>query len=182
MARHFQLPMQLLHLLLMFGLIATPNALGEQRDAAAKPKIELRWVETKQIPNVTEAEGFQSSCDPDSIVYPHNKPALVLTSKEVKEVQLRNNDLSKNGLSSQNYTISFILTDEARRALAATCEGTKMRLLTVIVDGHPWGIHRYEIDPDAPFVPARAQAASFVPEIGFLSSKAEAQRIVDAFK
>ena len=57
-----------------------------------------------------------------------------------------------------------------------------MRQLTVVVDGKYWGLHRYEKDKDKPFVPAQARAETFVPDVGFFSSRADAQRLVDAFQ
>jgi hypothetical protein len=57
-----------------------------------------------------------------------------------------------------------------------------MRLLSVLVDGKYWGVHRYEKDQSKPFVPAGARAESFVASVGFFSSKAQAQRLVAAFE
>lgn len=153
-----------------------------QESPAKKAKVELRWVESKKIEGVTEDKGFQCSCDPEDIVYPHKKPALVLTAAEVAKVDLTNLDLSKNGLSAENYMVTIHLTKEAREKLAATTEGNDMKLLTITVDGKNWGIRRYEKDKDKPFVPEQARAASFTPDIGMFSSKVEAQRVVDALK
>jgi hypothetical protein len=147
-----------------------------------KAKIELRWVESKPIEGLTETEGFQTSCDPDSIMYPHKKPALIITAAEVTEVKLKNNDFSKSGLSKSNYMVAFHLTKEAREKLAATTEGNEMKFLTVMVDDKPWGLHRYEKDKDKPFVPTQCRAETFLPEVGFFSSRYEAQRVVDAVK
>lgn len=158
--------------------------LGMEPSAKPKVRVELRWVEQKRIDGLTEANGFQSSCDPDSIVYPHAAPALVLTPTEVAEARLKSHDLSGSGLSSENHMVTLHLTKQARDKLAATCDPNDrdMRLLTVVVDGKFWGIHRYEIDPDKPFVPEQARAASFTPSVGFFSSKFEAQRVVDALR
>jgi hypothetical protein len=147
-----------------------------------KARVELKWVEAQRIEGVTEEKGFQSSCDPDSIVYPHKKPALVLTAAEVAEARLTHHDFSKSGLSSENYMVALHLTQEARDKLAAPCEGNEMRLITVVVDGKTWGVHRYEIEKDKPFVPEQARAATFTPSVGFFSSKAEAERLVEAVK
>lgn len=142
-------------------------------------KVEIFWVEARQVEGLTEDEGFQSSCDPKSIVYPHKKPALVLTAAEVSETRLTQLDLSKSGLSSNNYMVALHLTKEARDKLAASCKGQGMRLLTVAVDGKYWGLHRYEKENHGP---AQVRAESFVPEVGYFSSRAEAERLVDAFK
>jgi hypothetical protein len=155
------------------------------QEPPAKPKdkarIELRWLETKRIEGVTEEKGFQASCDPKDIVYPHKKPALVLTKAEVSEARLTKHDFTANNLGVQ-YTVTLHLTKEARGKLAATVEGKEMRLLTVAVDGRNWGVRRYEKDRDKPFVPEAARAETFLPDVGFFSSEAEAQRLVDAFK
>jgi hypothetical protein len=157
-------------------------ALGQPVPTFMKAKVELRWVEQQKIEGLTEDEGYQSSCDPDSIVYPHKKPALILTSAEVREAELTHHDLSRNGLSAQNYMVKLHLTKEARKKLAASVEGDGMRLLTVVIDGKTWGLHRYEKDPEKPFVPDQARAESFTPSVGFFSSKGDALRLVNAVK
>ena len=159
------------------GAAAAP---GEE-PAKPKAKVELRWVEDRPIDGLTEAKGLQSSCDPDDIVYPHKKPALTLTKAEVAEARLTRHDFSGSGLGV-NSMVALHLTQEARDKLAATVEGTQMRSLTVVVDGRFWGVHRYEKDKDAKFVPDQARAETFLPDVGFFSSEAEAQRLVDAFK
>jgi hypothetical protein len=143
-----------------------------------KARVELRWVEVQSIEGLTEKEGFQSSCDPDDIVYPHKKPALVLTGAEVSEARLTEHDIA----NSNHYLVALHLTKEARDKLAASCEGNEMRLLTVVVDGKYWGVRRYEKDQAKPFVPTQARAETFLPDVGFFSSKAEAERLVAAFK
>jgi hypothetical protein len=51
------------------------------------------------------------------------------------------------------------------------------------VDGKYWGVHRYEKDAgNDPLVPAEVKAETFTPGVGFFSSKAEAERLVAAFK
>jgi hypothetical protein len=148
----------------------------------AKAKVEIRWVEAKKTEGLTEDKGYQTSCDPDSVMYPHKKPALVLDSKTVEEVGLKNQDLSKNGLAANNYMVSIKLTKAAREKLAASVEGKEMRLLTIMVDDRCWGLYRYEIDPEKPFVPEQARAATFAPEVGFFSSKADADRVVSSLE
>ena len=157
------------------------DARGQQPPAGPKAKVELRWLETKYVKGVTEEKGFKASCDPDDIVYPHKKPAMVLTTVEVTEARITTLDLSKNGLGVQ-YKVSFHLTKAARTKLAATVEGNKMRLLTVVVDGRNWGVLRYEKDKEKMFVPEQARAETFLPEVGFFSSGAEALRLSDTFK
>jgi hypothetical protein len=160
--------------------------LGRDRDrrraaCQGEAKVELRWLETKPVEGVTEVKGFQSSCDPKDVVYPHKKPALVLTAAEVGEVRLIRHDFTKNGLGVQ-YTVAIELKKDAREKLAATAEGDEMRLLTVAVDGKYWGTRRYEKDKGKSNVPEQARAESFRPDVGFFSSEVEAQRLVDALK
>ena len=158
-----------------------PAAAGQEPPAKPKVKVELRWVEAKPIEGVTEEKGFKSSCDPDDVVYAHKKPALVLTKAEVAKVELTRHDWTKNGLGVQ-YTVKFHLTKEAREKLAATRDSNEMGLLTITVDGKNWGIRRYEKDKNKQFVTEAARAETFLPDVGFFSSEAEAQRLVDAFK
>jgi len=168
-------------LLLTACSIAAPASLGQDPPAKPKAKVEVRWVESKKIEGVTEDKGFQCSCDPKDIVYPHNKPALVLTRTEVAKAALTRHDFTKSG-SGVQYMVTFHLTKEAREKLAATRDSNEMGLLTITVDGKNWGIRRYEKDKDKKFVPEGARAESFLPDVGFFSSEAEAQRLVDAFK
>jgi hypothetical protein len=159
----------------MFAITAVN---GQEPASARRATVELRWVESGRIEGLTEKEGFQSSCDPDDIVYPHKKPALVLTAGEVSEARLSEHNIANR----DHYLVALHLTKEARDKLAASCEGNEMRLLTVVVDGKYWGVRRYEKDKSKPFVPPQARAETFLPDVGFFSSKAEAQRLVDAFK
>lgn len=158
-----------------------PNGLGQDPPVKPKAKVELRWVETNRVEGLTEDKGFQSSDDPTDVVYPHKKPALVLTAAEVSEARLTRLDLTKNGLGVR-YRVTFDLKKEAREKLAATVEGKEMRLLTVVVDGKYWGVRRYEKDKDKKFVPDQARAETFLPDVGYFSSETEAQRLVDAFQ
>jgi hypothetical protein len=80
------------------------------------------------------------------------------------------------------YSVSLLLTKEARDKLAATCEGDEMRSLTIVMDGKYWGCHRYEKDKNKPLIPAQCLAETFTPSVGFFSSQVEAERLVDAFK
>lgn len=146
-----------------------------------KAQVELRWVESKPTKDLTEEEGYQTSCDPDSIMYPHKKPALVLTAAEVTEVRVKRHDFSKSG-SGVQHLVAFHLTKEAREKLAAACDGDDTKYLTVMVDGKPWGLHRYEKDKAKPFVPESCRAETFLPAVGFFSSHAEAQKVANAVK
>lgn len=163
-------------------LTSITTVVGQEPTVKPKLKVELRWVESKRIEGLTEDEGFQTSCDPDSIMYPHKQPALVLTSAEVAEARLKKHDFANSGLSSANYMVTLHLTQAAREKLAATCKDNEMRLLTVVVDGKYWGVRRYEKDKDKPFVPEAARAESFTPDVGFFSSRFEAERLVAVFE
>lgn len=167
-------PPSVSRLLLKTGVEAPPSA-------TAKAKVDIRWVEAERIDGITEDEGFQSSCDPDSIVYAHKEPALVLTAAEVVEARLTEHDFTESGLSIV-YMVDIHLTDAARESLAATCAGEETRMLTIMIDGRHWGVHRYEKDKNMQFVPEQAQAESFLPSVGFFSSRAEAERLVEALK
>jgi hypothetical protein len=172
-----------MRIVLGLALCSASISAAEDQEPLAKPKakVELRWLETKQVKDLTEDTGFPASCDPNDIVYPHRKPALVLTAAEVSAARLTKHDLTSNNLGVL-YIVTLHLTKEAREKLAATVEGNQMRLLTVVVDGKYWGGRRYEKDKDAKFVPEVARAETFLPDVGFFSSEAEAQRLVDAFK
>jgi hypothetical protein len=145
-----------------------------------KAKVELRWVERKPIKGVTEAEGIPASEAEGDVVYPHTKPALVLTNKEVSEAKFTKHDLTKNGLGV-NYMVTLHLTKEARAKLAEGLTGKESRMITVTVDGKHWGWSWYVIDKDKR-VSEQLRAGTFLPQIGYFSSEVEAQRIVDAFK
>lgn len=147
-------------------------AVGQEPPAPPKSKVELRWVEFKKVEGLTEGKGFQTSCDPDSIAYPHKKPALVLTKAEVEEVTLKQHDFSRSGLSSENYMVTIHLTPKARKALADGCGAAKSKILTVRVEGKDWGIRMYR----------KSEADKFTPEVGFFSSRADAERLVAALK
>lgn len=168
--------------ILMASLVGVPATDAQSLPMPTKPRVELRWVESQRIDGLTEDKGIQSSCDPKSRVYPHANPALVLTSAEVASASLKHYDFSRSGSSSENYMVTLGLTKAAREKLAASVKGDETRLLTILIDGKYWGLRRYEKDPDKPFVPIQAQAETFVPEVGFFSSRAEAQRLVDAFQ
>lgn len=161
--------------------VCVPAARGQESADEPNTRVELRWVECRQVEGLTVADGFQSSCDPDSIVYPHIRPALVLTGDEVAEARLTELDLTGNGLGVL-YNVTLILTPEAREALAASYEGNEMRMLTVLVDRKYWGVHRYEKDKSKPFVPEATLAERFNPGVGFFSSRSEAERLVAAFE
>lgn len=173
----------------VLGLVIGPavgatcnSAVGQEPSAKPKARVEFRWVESRRIAGLTEDKGFPGSCDPKDVAWPHKKPALVLTAAEVSEARLTQHDFSASGLSRELYSVTLDLTREAREKLAATSEGNEMRSLTIVVDGKCWGVFRYEKDKNKPNIAAEARAESFRPSVGFFSSQAEAQRLVDAVR
>jgi hypothetical protein len=168
---------------LAVGAASVSVAGGWEPPAKPKAKLEFRWLESRAIEGVTEKDGFQSTCDPDSLVYLHKKAALVLTAAEVAEARLVEHDFSASGGPKELYSVVLHLTKPARTKLADSCEGDKSREVTLVIDGkHVGGVHRYEKDKGKPLIPDEVRAETFTPSIGFFSSKAEAERLVDALK
>lgn len=166
---------------LLMTVAISATSWGQQEKASPKTKVELRWVESKPTEGLTEVEGFQTSCDPDSKMYPHLKAALQITSAEVTEVKVKRHDFTKSG-SGVQHMVAFHLTQDARDKLAATCEGKETKYLTAMIDGKPWGLFRYEKDKEKPFVPEQCRAATFLPEVGFFASSFQAERVASAAK
>ena len=142
-----------------------------------KPKVELRWVESFRVDGLTVDRGV--GC-PESPIYPHKTPALVLTRKDVAEARLNQHEWLMNDVLVQHYSVTLVLTKEARDRLAGCCPGKSARV-TILVDGRYWGWHHYTTDNDAK-VSELSKAKNFNPYIGLMSSKAEAEHVVDAFK
>ena len=171
---------------IVLGLVVcsacAPAVAGREPPATPKARVEFRWVEDRRIEGVTEDKGFQMTCDPKSVGYAHTKPALVLTAADVIEAPLSTHDFRGSG-SGVVYSVTLHLTKEARKKLAEACGMERERALTVVVDGNRWGVHRYDNgEHNSAQVPAQARAATFLPSVGFFSSKAEAERLADAFK
>jgi hypothetical protein len=162
-------------------LAFTSTSVGEDPQKPQKTKVELRWLEDKRIDGLTEDKGFRVSDTPDGVAYPHKQPALVLTAAEIDDVQLRKHDFSRSG-NGIVYSVILHLKKEARQKLAATCTGNDTRYLKVAVGDKYWGSHRYEKDKDKPNIAPECRAETFTPFVGFFSSEAEAQRLVDAVK
>lgn len=154
---------------------------GAAADPPAKVAVEIRWLEPKPVKGVTEEKGIPASYEPNDFLYPHKKPALVVTAAEVSEAKLTRHTFG-GGEKVTHFMVEIHLTKKAREALAATVEGKETRLLTVTVDGRHWGIHRYEKDADKKFQPDKVRAETFQPDVGFFNSEAEAQRLVDSLK
>jgi len=101
------------------------------------------------VEGLTEKQGIQASCAPGNIVYPHKKPALILARKDVGKVRIQQFDWEINGAVTTNYSVTLVLTPEARDQLAAACPG-KVALIAVSMDGHYSTISHYILDQDAP--------------------------------
>ncbi|HZN36488.1 MAG TPA: hypothetical protein VFB80_21815 [Pirellulaceae bacterium] len=149
-------------------ILPTGPQAPEQPAAKGPAKVEFFWVEAKPVEGLTQAKGLQTSCDPDELVYVHLKP--VLTAKDVAGTRMSNSDLSKNGLPGDHFMINFELTKEAKGKLIAGCVDAGARSLVVVADGTYWGLSYFR----------KADAATFSPHAGFISSRATAERIVSA--
>lgn len=170
-----------LALVLFVCLGGFANVYGQQSTKKSKVKVELRWVENEQIEGLTEDEGFQCSCDPDDIVYPHKEPALVVTAADVIDVEMAEHDFSSTGLDSQYFMVTIHLTKEAREKLASKGRGSSKRLVTVAVDGKYWGVFPYVRSNRKSDTSKTSHASRFTPQVGYFSSYAEAKRLVDSF-
>lgn len=131
-----------------------------------KAKVEFRWLEDRAIKDLTDDKGFQTTCGPE-LSYPHKKP--VLTNADVAEATLKNHG-SIMGLSGDHYTITFRLTDSAKKKLMKESGDAAYRELAVFADGKYWGTAVFR----------KAEVDRFEPFAGFINSKAEAERIVAA--
>jgi hypothetical protein len=152
---------------------------SDQPQVMPKPKVDLRWVESSFIENLTEKKGFPGSCDPKDTLYAHKKPALVLTAADVAEARVTEHDLTRNGLGIL-YNVTLVLTKQARERLAADSPRNSARV-TVAVNGRYWGWSHYTTDNNAR-VSESCLAKNFNASIGFMSSKSEAESIANAFR
>jgi hypothetical protein len=143
-------------------------AVGQEPAVAPKATVEFRWLAGKPIQGVTEEKGIRTTCWP-ALSYPHVKP--VLTNTAVAGAVLKTYKFSTNDLSVR-YMVEFQLTEAARKTLVAEA-GTRATVeLATFVDGQYWGTAYFR----------KAEVATFTPSAGLISSKAEADRIVEAFK
>lgn len=167
-------------ILLVLGLYpaCSTNLLGEESPARPPVRVELRWVETSRIAGVTDDEGFQTSCDPMSVMFPHREPALVLTAADVTVARLSRH----NFRDRPHFLVTLELSRDARDRLARTCQNDEPQLLTVVLNGKYWGLRRYERNPDQPLVPVQARAETWSLDVGFFSSEGEAERLAAAFR
>ncbi len=68
---------------LVAGVVGVSSAVAQPADKPpAKAVVEFRWLEHSPDKALTEDKGIQTTCGPE-LMYPHKKPALVLTPAEV---------------------------------------------------------------------------------------------------
>jgi hypothetical protein len=130
-----------------------------------KAQVAFRWLEDRPVPEVTWAEGICTTCG-EELSYLHKE--AILTGRDVARTELREHDFSSAGLPGKMYSVNLHLTPAAREKLAAAA-GDGQKWLAVMVDGAYQGAWVFE----------KSQSAEFVPTAGFLSSKVEAERIVE---
>ncbi len=168
--------------LLVCSICVLPLA-AQEPPKKPKAHVELRWVEAKRIEGLTEDKGYQASCDPKDLVYPHKKPAVVLTAATVAKVQLIKEQTPWSKPTDEIYSVKIHLTKEGRDKLVAAYEGQQMRLLVIVMDGKKCpGIQRCEKDRRKPFISDDVWVENIVPSAGHFSSKAEVERLVDGVK
>lgn len=141
----------------------------EEKAKVEKAKVEFRWLASKPAKGITEEKGIQTTCGPE-LLYPHLKPAL--TNADVDGTILKQHDFSQSGLGKELYTVDFQLSEAARKKLLTEAGDQPVMQLATFVDGKYWGTGIFR----------KADAAKFTPTAGFISSKTEAERIVEACK
>ena len=161
--------MRTLLLIASISLCTTMTVAQDKEKAPAKAKIEFRWLLFKAEKGVTEEKGLQTTCGPE-LMYAKLKP--VLTNADVAGTTLKHHDLSKNGLGKDQYSVTFDLTKDARKTLVKDLGEAVDGQLAIFVDGKYWGTGYFK----------SADAESFKPFAGLMTSKAEAERMVDACK
>ncbi|MDB5334866.1 MAG: hypothetical protein JWN70_485 [Planctomycetaceae bacterium] len=148
--------------------ILVPIAAGQEPKTDPKAKIEFRWIEDALIKDVTEDKGITPW--EDDLIFLHKK--AILTGKDVAEATLSKKDLTANGLGVL-YSVKLRLTEEAKRKLAMEIDKGGRRRLAIVVDGKVRGATDF---------PNKSAIDTNDPSAGFLSSKAEAERIVEVCK
>lgn len=160
-----------MQLVLSVGVYSTviSVALGQERPAKPTAQVEFRWVECKPINGVTEEKGIRTSCG-NTLSFLHTKP--ILTNVNVAETRLSKHDLSGIGFPGEHFMIAFYLKKQAKQKLIAACGDHPTRLLAILIDGKYRGAANFQ----------KSKVADFVPYAGYISSRADAERIVKAFK
>ena len=148
--------------------VVRPVGWGQEVVATPRAKIEFRWIEDHAIKDVTEENGVIAW--EDDLMYLHKD--AILTSKDIADAILCESDLTANGIGVV-YSVRLILTEGAKEKLAMTMEKSGAKRLAVVVDGNIRGATCFK---------DKAMIEANIPSAGFLSSKFEAERIVQAAK
>lgn len=144
-----------------------------------KPKVEIRWVERFRVEGLTVDRSVHPGGDTENDYYPHAKPAMILGREDIVEARLQHFDWLMNDVVVHHYSVTLVLTKDARERLAKSCPGKSARI-TVAVNGRYWGWDHYSTDNDAD-VSERSKAKNYNPCIG-LMPQADAESIINAFK
>ena len=165
-------------LVLVAGFGATIGFAAEPKEPP-KPKIEIHWVELFPVKGLTVDRSAHNGSDTRNDYYPHTKPVMVLSRKDVADARLKQFDWLMNDKVVRHYIVTLVLTKEARDRLAKSSPG-KTAHITVAVDGHYWGWDHYTTDNEAD-VSERWKSKNYSPCMG-LMPRADAERIINAFK
>ncbi len=156
-----------------FAFAAEPKELPEA-------KVEIHWVELFRKEGLTvDRSVFDSGGDSENDYYPHAKPAMTLSRKDIADIRLQQYDRPGNGVVNHYYLVTLVLTKDARERLAKSCPAKSARV-SVAVDGKYWGWDHYTTDDDAD-VSDHSKAKNYSPCMG-LMSRAAADSIINAFK
>ncbi|MBM3983170.1 MAG: hypothetical protein FJ304_23435 [Planctomycetes bacterium] len=105
---------------------------------------------------------------------------MILTAKDIVEARLNKFDWLMSGVVVHHYSVTLVLTKDARERLAKTCPGKSARI-TASVDGIFTGWSHYTTDNDAK-VSEDLKAKNYNPSLGGSMSRAFAESIINAFK
>lgn len=137
---------------------------------AAKPiRVEFYWGESRPVPGLTAEKGIAWN-ESGGMLYLHKQP--ILTNSDVTKVDVHKTVFGGNVIPSEQFTIYFQLTREARKRLAETCGPSGDKVLAAFVDGQHGG---------NPYYLKSRDESSFVPFAGMFSSKAMVDRVVATF-
>ena len=170
-----------LRLLAIFAGVACVATIGfaAEPKEPPKPKVELRWVEGVRVEGLTVDRIVGDSGD-SAGYYPHAKPTMILTTKDIVEARLERFDWVMNDVVVHHYSVKLVLTKDARERLAKSCPGKSARI-TASVDGIFTGWSHYTTDNDAK-VSETSKAKNYNPSLGGSMSRAGAESIIKAFK
>lgn len=171
-----------LRILAIFAEVACAATIGfaAEPKEPPKPKVEIRWVERFRVEGLTVDRIVGDSGDSPGY-YPHAKPAMILTAKDIVEARLKKFDWLMSGVVVHHYSVTLVLTKDARERLAKSCPG-KSAAITVCVDGLYSGWAHYTTDNDAK-VSETSKAKNYNPSwyLGTMD-RASAERYIKAFK